>query len=64
MRLESKIGKIESTDERIYNFLTDFNNFKEFIPADKLQNWQADETTCRFSISPLGETGVNRKRTL
>jgi carbon monoxide dehydrogenase subunit G len=58
MRLESKIGKIESTDERIYNFLTDFNNFKEFIPADKLQNWQADETTCRFSISPLGETGV------
>lgn len=58
MRLESKIGKIESTDERIYNFLTDFNNFKEFIPSDKLQNWQADESSCRFSINPIGETGV------
>jgi carbon monoxide dehydrogenase subunit G len=58
MRLESKIGKIENTDERIYNFLTDFNNFKEFIPKDKLQNWQADESSCRFTINPVGETGV------
>lgn len=58
MRLESKIGKIESTDERIYNFLTDFNNFRELIPSDKLQNWQADESSCRFTINPIGETGV------
>jgi carbon monoxide dehydrogenase subunit G len=58
MRLESKIGKISNTDERIYNFLTDFNNFKEFIPEDKLQNWEADESSCRFTINPIGETGV------
>lgn len=58
MRLESKIGKIASTDERIYNFLSDFNNFRDLIPTDKLQNWQADETSCRFTINPIGETGV------
>jgi carbon monoxide dehydrogenase subunit G len=58
MRLESKIGKIANSDERIYTFLTDFNNFKNFIPADKLQGWHADENSCRFTINPIGETGV------
>lgn len=58
MRLESKIGKIESTDERIYNFLTNFNNFKHLIPPDKVKNWQSDENSCRFTLDPLGDTGV------
>ena len=58
MRLESKIGSIPHTDERIYNFLTDFNNFRDLIPKDKLQDWNADETSCSFTISPLGRTGV------
>ena len=58
MKLESKIGKIETTDERIYNFLTDFNNFKNLIPADKIKNWQSDETSCSFTVDPIGNTGV------
>ncbi|MBA7517628.1 hypothetical protein ES705_09682 [subsurface metagenome] len=58
MKLESKIGRIESSDERIYNFLTDFNNFKNLIPEDKVSNWQSDENSCRFTVSPIGETGV------
>ena len=58
MKLESKIGKIESSDERIYNFLTDFNNFKDLIPQDKIENWESTENTCSFSINPIGQTGV------
>lgn len=58
MRLESKIGKINNSDERIYNFLTDFNNFKNLIPQDKVENWESDEDSCRFSIHPIGQTGI------
>lgn len=58
MKLESKIGKIETTDERIYNFLTDFDNFKHLIPSDKIKNWQSDETSCSFTVDPIGNTGV------
>ncbi len=58
MRLESKIGKINQKDERIYTFLTDFNNFKDLIPQDKVQNWQSDENSCRFTVNPIGETGI------
>jgi carbon monoxide dehydrogenase subunit G len=58
MKVESKIGKIEASDEKIYNFLTNFNNFKQMIPADKIKNWQSDETSCRFTVDFVGETGV------
>ena len=58
MKLESKIGKIETTDERIYTFLTNFDNFKHLIPPDKVRNWQSDELSCRFTIDPIGETGI------
>lgn len=58
MRLESKIGNIKHKDEDIYTFLTDFNNLKNLVPADKVQNWQADENSCRFTVAPLGEAGV------
>ena len=58
MRLESRIGNINYDDEDIYTFLTDFNNIKNLVPADKVQNWEADEDSCRFTVQPLGEAGV------
>jgi carbon monoxide dehydrogenase subunit G len=58
MKLESKIGSIASGDEKIYNFLTDFDNFKKLIPEDKVQDWKSDGDTCTFTISPVGHTGI------
>jgi carbon monoxide dehydrogenase subunit G len=58
MKVESKIGKLGSSDEKIYNFLTNFNNFKHLIPAGKVKNWYSDETSCRFTIDLIEETGV------
>jgi carbon monoxide dehydrogenase subunit G len=58
MKLESKVGTINHPDEKIYNFLTNFNNFRHLIPEDKLEDWQSDETSCSFKINPIGRTGV------
>ncbi|MBN2818214.1 MAG: hypothetical protein JXP36_04565 [Bacteroidales bacterium] len=57
MRLESKIGKIYAKDEKIFKFLTNFDNFKTLIPADKVSDWQSDGDTCTFTVSPVGKTG-------
>lgn len=57
MRLESKIGKIPAKDSDVYNFLTDFDNFKNLIPADKISDWKTEGDTCTFSVSPVGKTG-------
>jgi predicted DNA-binding ribbon-helix-helix protein len=56
IRLESKIGKINNSEEEAYNFLSSFDNFQKFIPEDKIQNWQATENSCRFKIEGIGET--------
>jgi carbon monoxide dehydrogenase subunit G len=58
MKVESKIGKIDFSDEKVYNFLTDFNNFKKLIPEGKVKNWHSDENSCRFTVDFIGETGV------
>jgi len=58
MKLESRIGKVIYSDEEVYNFLTDFNNFKNLIPEDKVSNWKSDENSCSFTVSPIGETGI------
>lgn len=57
MKLDSKIGKVAKEDKKIYEFLTDFNNFKSLIPPEKVQNWQADKDSCRFTVAPIGDVG-------
>lgn len=57
MKLESKIGKVNSSDEKIYKFLTDFNNFKELIPEDKIKDWESAEDSCSFTVDMVGKTG-------
>lgn len=57
MKLESKIGKKATKDEQIYNFLTNFDNFKSLVPQDKVQDWSSDENSCSFSVPPIGKTG-------
>ena len=54
----SKIGKINKSDQLIYNFLTDFNNIKSVIPEDKVKDFEATEDTCRFSVDAVGQAGL------
>ena len=58
MQIESKIGKSESGSEIIFNFITDFRNFKNIIPQDKVSDWQANEESCSFKVDPIGKMGM------
>lgn len=58
MKIESKIGKSASSDVKIYNFVTNFHNFKELLPEDKVSGWEASEDKCSFNVDPLGRTGL------
>ena len=57
--VESRIGKIKAKDETVYQFLSDFNNFRDLVPADKISNWESSEDHCRFSINGIGDVGLN-----
>jgi len=58
MKIESKIGKSEYSDETIYNFITDFNNFRDLIPGDQVKDWESTVDSCTFTIDPVGKTGI------
>jgi len=58
MKFESRVGKVTEDDKVIYSFVTDMRNFKQFIPADTIKNWEADIESCRFELSPLGQAGI------
>ena len=57
-KIESRTGTIASNEDRIYNFLTNFNNFKQFIPGDKVQDFESTEDSCQFSVPKIGKLGL------
>lgn len=56
--IESKTGKVDSSAEKIYTFLSDFTHFEHLIPQDKIENWQANEEECSFSVKGVGQFGM------
>ncbi len=55
---ESDIKKASQNDEKIFSFISDFNNFKDLIPQDKVKDWQSTEDSCRFKVEGIGEAGL------
>lgn len=48
MEVISKTGKINNSDERIFNFFSDFRNISKLIPPE-VENWQAEQDWCSFT---------------
>ena len=57
-KIESRVGTIAATEERIYNFISNFNNFKQFIPGDKIKDFESTEDSCKFSVPNMGKLGL------
>jgi carbon monoxide dehydrogenase subunit G len=55
VKVESKIGRLRSNDDRIYAFLSDCNNFQQFAANDKVKNWQSDSESCSFTVDGAGD---------
>ncbi len=57
-RFESHQRIIDKPAESIYAFLSDFNNFKQAIPAGKVEDWVSDADTCSFSVKGVGKVSL------
>lgn len=57
-KIESRIGVIKESGERIYSFLSDFNNFRNLIPEDRVKNWESTDDTCNFTVEGIGPVGL------
>lgn len=45
--------KATSTNKLLFEFLTDFKNFKSILPEDKAENFSCDEHSCSFDIKGI-----------
>ena len=56
-KIESKERVINHSPEKIFKFLSNFNNFQGLMP-DKVTNWTSTEESCYFSISGIASLGM------
>lgn len=58
MRIESKIGQVNGSIDKAYDFVSDFNNFKNLIPQDRVKDFESTNESCCFSVPGLGRAGL------
>jgi len=57
-KVVSKICSINKSNEKVYEFISDFNNLKQLIPPDKISDIQATNDTCSFMAKDIGRVGM------
>jgi carbon monoxide dehydrogenase subunit G len=55
--IETEKVNCQQPAEKLYAFLTDFNNFKALMPP-QVSNWQSTEDTCTFTINNMATVGM------
>jgi len=59
MKIESRIARVNTSEQQVYKFIADFRNFNNFIPEEQISNWNAEEDSCSFSVQALGSVSLN-----
>ena len=49
----SEVQQTKSTLKELYDFLTDFKNFKSILPEDKVENFEYTADQCSFNIKGI-----------
>jgi hypothetical protein len=57
-RIESRIGLVKHPAEKIFKYVSNFKNFSQLIPLDKVKNFESTVDTCRFKIEGIGQVGL------
>ena len=52
---------IQKSQEDIYAFLSDFNNFEKLMP-EQVTNWQSTDESCSFTIQGMADLKMKMER--
>jgi carbon monoxide dehydrogenase subunit G len=64
MEIKSRIGHINKSDQDVFDFLNDLNNYRELFPDDKISDWKSDKDSCSFKIKGAASIGFIKKSTV
>lgn len=57
-KIESKIGIVPQPADKIYNYISDFDNFESLMPEDKVKDFESNGDTCKFRVEGIGQAGL------
>jgi len=60
VKIETDYKEVNASQEDIYNFLMDTNNFKALFPQDKISEWESTKETCSMKVKNMGVLGLKR----
>lgn len=58
LNIDSAPRNTKSSVDALYNFLTDFRNFSEVLPADRIADFRATENECSFVVQGIAALKV------
>jgi len=61
MKIESKKAIVNTSAEKAFNFISDFNNFKNLLPDDKISDYQSTSDSCSFNINGMANISMRIK---
>jgi hypothetical protein len=61
-KIESDIVNIDQSQEKIFSFLNDFNNFEKLMPP-QVTEWKSTKDTCSFNISGMAKVALKIEST-
>ena len=47
-----------SSAEKLFDFLSDMNNFEELMPENKIEKWNSESDFCEFTIKGMARIGL------
>ncbi len=56
-KFESKRVIVNAPCEKVFDFMTDFNNFEKLLPG-KVSDWKATKDSCSFKIEGIGNLSM------
>ncbi len=57
MKINGKKATVNTTQKKVYDFLSDFNNFEHLMP-EQIVNWQSDVEHCSFTIKGMADLSL------
>jgi carbon monoxide dehydrogenase subunit G len=57
-RITSRIGVVKQPAEKIFDYISNFNNFNQLIPEDKVKDFTSTADTCSFRVEGIGRAGL------
>ncbi|MDQ1296641.1 MAG: hypothetical protein QG611_619 [Bacteroidota bacterium] len=61
---ESRPGKVDCSEEELYNFVTDLRNFERIIPPGSASNIKIEKDSCSIKVTMLGTVSIRISETL